>query len=1024
MTDDFKKRIKGIQLFTSKKAKSTPKKIDNIAFNIQSQEEDRKLTEQYQNPRSNSSEKSSEINALINPPQCDLETFIPKKISEHHKTLIIDLDETLVHSYFDKPPPRSADIIFDIKIGDIPIKVFTLIRPGALQFLEKMSNLYEIVIFTASLNQYANPLLDIIDKNNFCNFRLFREHCCPFMNNNMPSFTKDLKKLGREMNNVIILDNNPNSYMLNPDNGVPIKTWLNDLNDIELYKITPYLEFLANDKIEDVREILKKVKIGRMMNYKIFDQVIKEFNNEKKKINVNLNVNVNFDVKLNVNVQQNINKDVGKLEKEIEPELKEKLKNSIKMLEEQEKKIDDSDDCNGFNKINMEMKEKQAKKENIEKEENIKENQNEKETCDNGNGTILENNNNNEKSKKFNDDENDFENIEFNKNEEGVEIPIKKGSDNNEITVETNENFNIDEKNVIILDKEYNNKENENNNNNNNNNNFFKQIDEKSKKENLETVNPVIEDDVDIIQNSIKQSQEVIIDVKPTKVLFRNPEKNNTKNFPVNSESNKVINEEELLNCIENSNKNNLEKKTFNENSKTKKKYKINLNNIITNNKNNVENIFNKFNGIIKKKEMNKYLKTYLGGTFDIRHPKLGTKKYNLKLKKEKKTPQFISNNIKNNEKKPAIFPINSIDKNNNDSTYNKNSTPKIKLSNLSKSIPKNKQNNYELTNIVEYNIKNDNKNLSLNKIVKNCKQFIGQKIELSKNHYSLMNLDSKQSVHLLKIFSSSLNNLDNNNTPDNPNRFKQILNKNTELNFNKNKNRSISEENPKKSNNNLFKFNQELRTFTNQNSNRQIATAKLNKKFPKFHKNFKTVKMYSPIQRAIYDHNNFNNKKVNNKCNSCNKKNSFNNYNNNDRINTEFNDNFNKMSKMLFNYKIYKNKNAISSKRNGQNKGSAMTLGVGMNEMSGIKNTSRFGSKYDNGFGDISDLQKFNAFMEKVEKKESRSVNKKEGLSFKEIEKLKRNNFVNQKKKYGASLNAVDRNKISKFAKPYGSFY
>ena len=55
--------------------------------------------------------------------------------------------------------------------------VYVAVRPGAIEFLEKMSEYYEVVIFTASLSKYANPLMDILDPNKYCTSRLFREHC-------------------------------------------------------------------------------------------------------------------------------------------------------------------------------------------------------------------------------------------------------------------------------------------------------------------------------------------------------------------------------------------------------------------------------------------------------------------------------------------------------------------------------------------------------------------------------------------------------------------------------------------------------------------------------------------------------------------------------------------------------------------------------------------------------------------------------------------------------------------------------
>ena len=164
---------------------------------------------------------------------------MPPKISDK-KTLVLDLDETLVHSGF-IPFNCPSDVIIKIELDNNIHDIHVLVRPGVKEFLEKMSKRYEIVIFTASLSKYADPLLDIIDKQGFCPFRLFREHCT-LINT---SFIKDLNKLGRDIKDIIIVDNSPISYALNPDNGIPILSWFDDKNDRELYNIMPILEFLS-----------------------------------------------------------------------------------------------------------------------------------------------------------------------------------------------------------------------------------------------------------------------------------------------------------------------------------------------------------------------------------------------------------------------------------------------------------------------------------------------------------------------------------------------------------------------------------------------------------------------------------------------------------------------------------------------------------------------------------------------------------------------------------------------------------
>ncbi len=123
------------------------------------------------------------------------------------KTLILDLDETLVHSSF--KPVDNADIVLPVEIEGNICKIYILVRPGVNAFLSKMYKHYELVIYTASLSKYAEPLVDILDPSKMCAYKLFREHCT-FVQN---AFVKDLSRLGRPMKDVIIVDNSPVAYL-------------------------------------------------------------------------------------------------------------------------------------------------------------------------------------------------------------------------------------------------------------------------------------------------------------------------------------------------------------------------------------------------------------------------------------------------------------------------------------------------------------------------------------------------------------------------------------------------------------------------------------------------------------------------------------------------------------------------------------------------------------------------------------------------------------------------------------------
>ena len=213
--------------------------------------------------------QSTNINLTQNKSKKSIDLYLPPNLNSK-KTLVLDLDETLVHSQFG-PFEIPSDVVINIEIENELHDIHVLIRPGVKEFLEKMSQIYEIVIFTASISKYAGPLLDILDKDKFCSYRLFREHCT-LINT---SFAKDLKKLGRNLKDVIIVDNSPMAYLLNTENGIPILTWFDNKNDKELYKISPLLEFLS--QVNDVREYIPKIVINNEISYKNAMMVMDEY---------------------------------------------------------------------------------------------------------------------------------------------------------------------------------------------------------------------------------------------------------------------------------------------------------------------------------------------------------------------------------------------------------------------------------------------------------------------------------------------------------------------------------------------------------------------------------------------------------------------------------------------------------------------------------------------------------------------------------------------------------------------------
>ena len=165
--------------------------------------------------------------------------FLPPMDTNKYKyTLVLDLDETLVHYIEEKD------------------RHYVQVRPFAEYFISEMGKYFELVIFTSAEEEYANIVLEEIDKYKVITHKLYRRH----VEYNDGLCLKDLDKIGRDIKRVCIIDNDKNNFKLHAENGIEIKEFLGEQDDNELDLLGDLLMSIIESNADDIRPIIKDIK--------------------------------------------------------------------------------------------------------------------------------------------------------------------------------------------------------------------------------------------------------------------------------------------------------------------------------------------------------------------------------------------------------------------------------------------------------------------------------------------------------------------------------------------------------------------------------------------------------------------------------------------------------------------------------------------------------------------------------------------------------------------------------------------
>lgn len=270
----FKQRSVSSELIGSGRNENNPSISNDRVSDMPSAINEKTELLKQENILANNIKSPTSSSKYIIPPPQRLYPLSRNPGKKRRKTLILDLDETLIHS-LSRGSPRSfrggSTHTIEIKINNVSSLYYVHKRPYCDFFLKEVAKWFDLQIFTASVKEYADPIIDWLESDispyltsnhdrqqgisrQVFTKRYYRTDCSyrPGV-----GYIKDLSKFfprDDDLKNVIILDNSPISYALHEDNAVMIEGWINDQNDRDLLNLLPMLHSLS--LCIDVRFIL------------------------------------------------------------------------------------------------------------------------------------------------------------------------------------------------------------------------------------------------------------------------------------------------------------------------------------------------------------------------------------------------------------------------------------------------------------------------------------------------------------------------------------------------------------------------------------------------------------------------------------------------------------------------------------------------------------------------------------------------------------------------------------------------
>jgi len=173
------------------------------------------------------------------------------------------MDETLIHCVPDRrlrsdtgsSAGKETDVLLRFKgtkeVDWLPVNIRPFIKP----FISQLKQWYQVIVFTASKQEYADVILDHIDPDReLIEARCYRDSCLMTRDQ---VYIKDLRIFEDQwdLKDIVIGDNAVHSFGPQVNNGIPVLPFYDDKSDVEMLYILKFLEVLK-DKY-DVRPTIR-----------------------------------------------------------------------------------------------------------------------------------------------------------------------------------------------------------------------------------------------------------------------------------------------------------------------------------------------------------------------------------------------------------------------------------------------------------------------------------------------------------------------------------------------------------------------------------------------------------------------------------------------------------------------------------------------------------------------------------------------------------------------------------------------